>query len=76
MLSRMGFHNLWIAWIKGCLESATLSLLVNGSPTEEFKPTRGLRQGDPLAPASKTNLLTGLKIGKEGDRGVHPPICG
>jgi len=43
MLSRMGFHNLWIAWIKGCLESATVSMLVNGSPTEEFKPTRGLR---------------------------------
>ena len=24
MLSRMGFHNLWIAWIKGCLEFATV----------------------------------------------------
>jgi len=24
MLSRMGFHNLWIAWIKECLESASV----------------------------------------------------
>jgi len=48
--------------------------------TEEFKPSRELRQGDPLAPflflmvaegmsglvrqALKNNLLTGLKIGK------------
>ncbi|XP_068504370.1 uncharacterized protein [Phaseolus vulgaris] len=77
----MGFHNLWIAWIKGCLESATVSVLVNGRPTEEFKPTGGLRQGDPLAPflflvvaeglarivrsASKTTLLTGLKFGRK-----------
>ena len=81
MLSRMGFHNLWIVWIKGCLESASVSVLVNGSPTEEFKPSRGLRQGDPLAPflflvvaeglaglvrrASKIDLLMGLKIGRQ-----------
>lgn len=26
-----------------------MSVLVNGSPTEEFAPTKGLGQGDPLA---------------------------
>ena len=80
MLHKLGFHSVWILWIRGCLESATVSVLVNGSPTEEFKPSRGLRQGDPLAPflfivvaeglaglvrqALKVNLLTGLKIGR------------
>ena len=34
MLQRLGFHCKWITWIKGCLESATVSVLVNGSPTE------------------------------------------
>jgi len=81
MLDRMGFHNTWIKWIKGCMESATMSVLVNWSPTEEFRPTRGLRLGDSLAPflftvvaeglaglvrqAIKINLLLGVKIGSK-----------
>jgi len=49
MLQRLGFHTKWILWIRGCLESATVSILVNGSPTSKFKVSRGLRQGDLLA---------------------------
>lgn len=37
-------------WIKVCLESSSVSVLVNGSPTREFKMEKGLRQGDPMAP--------------------------
>jgi len=81
MLHKMGFHSKWVKWMRGCMESATVSVLVNGSPTEEFKPTRGLRQGDLLAPflfivvveglaglvrqANKANLLSGVKTGRE-----------
>ena len=81
MLYKLGFHRKWIKWVRGCLESASVSVLVNGSPTLEFKPSRGLRQGDPLAPflfivvaeglaglvreALKANLLSGVKIGRK-----------
>ena len=50
MLERTGFSSKWVKWIAGCLKSASISFLVNGSPTTEFYPKRGLRQGDPLAP--------------------------
>jgi len=49
MMLRLGFNNKRITWIKGCLQSTSVFFLVNGSPTTEFKPTRGWRQGDPLA---------------------------
>ena len=50
MLKRSGFSSKWIMWMEGCLKSASISVLVNGSPTAEFLPQRGLRQGGPLAP--------------------------
>ena len=51
MLRRLGFHDKWISWVKGCMVLSNVSVLINGSRTEEFKPFRGLRQGDPLAPS-------------------------
>ncbi|GJT88897.1 RNA-directed DNA polymerase, eukaryota, reverse transcriptase zinc-binding domain protein [Tanacetum coccineum] len=49
-MMQMGFGAKWCSWIKGCLSYATVSILVNGSPSNEFKVVRGLRQGDPLSP--------------------------
>jgi exonuclease III len=50
MLGRFGFGTKWRAWMKRCVCSGNLSVLVNGSPTEQVNITRGLKQGDPLAP--------------------------
>lgn len=50
MLRRLNFGDQWITWIKGCLESARVSVLINGSPSDEFSMSLGLRQGDPIAP--------------------------
>lgn len=50
IMKQMGFGNKWCRWIKTCISSASVSILLNGSPTKEFKLSRGLRQGDPLSP--------------------------
>lgn len=47
ILKSMGFENKWYKWIESCLKSASVSVLVNGSPTDEFCMSRGVRQGDP-----------------------------
>jgi len=42
-------------WIKENLQSSTISMLVNGSPTTKFIPSKCLRQGDPLIPVFISN---------------------
>lgn len=39
-----------IELIMQCVCSTNLQILWNGEPTDAFKPSRGIRQGDPLSP--------------------------
>jgi len=45
----MLFPTLWRKWNKECIGTTSASVLVNGSPTEEFPMEKGLRQGDSLS---------------------------
>ncbi|XP_071729150.1 uncharacterized protein [Rutidosis leptorrhynchoides] len=73
----MGFGNKWCKWISACLKSATISILINGSPTSEFNLKRGVRQGDPLSPflfiiaAEGLNILTKVAVERGMYKGVE-----
>ncbi|KAE8663709.1 hypothetical protein F3Y22_tig00112921pilonHSYRG00052 [Hibiscus syriacus] len=81
VMGKMGFGLTWISWIRKCVSTASISVLVNGSPTEEFSMAKGLRQGCSLSPllfnlvgellnllilrAVSEGLFSGLTVGKE-----------
>ena len=50
MMMRLGFHERWIELIMECVSSVKYQIRFNDTEMDEFIPTRGLRQGDPLSP--------------------------
>ncbi|XP_028121359.1 uncharacterized protein LOC114318621 [Camellia sinensis] len=62
LLVKFGFGSKWLGWMKSCLSTASISILVNGSPTDEIQPESGLRQGDPLSSFLFNIVAEGLNL--------------
>ncbi|CAN1331091.1 Transposon TX1 uncharacterized 149 kDa protein [Linum perenne] len=70
VLDMMCFGSRWIGWIRATVCSVKFAVMINGTATGFFSPTRGLRQGDPLSPflfIMITNALTYL---------IHSEVAG
>ncbi|KAA3486764.1 reverse transcriptase [Gossypium australe] len=49
IMKRMGFEPRWVESLMECVSIVSYSVVFNGHIGENFHPTRGLRQGDPLS---------------------------
>eukprot|EP00253_Pinus_taeda_P004733 PITA_04733 len=60
ILRAFGFASSWIRWISSLISSMFFSILINGVPSSTFRPSRGIKQGDPLSPFLLVIMAEGL----------------
>ncbi|KAG7534826.1 Reverse transcriptase domain [Arabidopsis thaliana x Arabidopsis arenosa] len=69
----LGFSEYWIRLVMECVKTVQYQVLINGTPYGEIKPTRGLRQGDPLSPylfVICTEMLVRMLQKAEGEKQI------
>ena len=91
IMRHLGLGERMVKLIMSCLNSVSYSILLNGQPVGNIKPSRGLRQGDPLSrylflmcamglqslihKAEVEGLIQGVSICRNGPRVSHLFFC-
>jgi hypothetical protein len=73
-LEAMGFPQKLTETIMKCVKTVNFSILINGRPSQNFYPKRGLRQGDPLSPylfIICANVFSGLITQAQQGKRIH-----
>lgn len=86
-MKQLGFDPQWVALTMECVQFVSYSVLINGLTYGNFKPTRGLRQGDAMSPylfllcvevlsqmldrAQCTNQMQGMRLARRCPRVSH-----
>ena len=87
VLVAMNFSPRWIGLVMEFVSTVQFTLLFNGSMTQTFKPSKGLRQGNPISPylfllcanvlslallkAKHNKAIQGIKVGRNGCTFTH-----
>lgn len=87
IMQQMGFVDDWCALVHQCISTTEIQIQLNGAPCSSFKPSRGLRQGDPLSPylfllsmevftralahAEQHKMIQGIKIARHAPQVSH-----
>jgi hypothetical protein len=50
IMLKLGFSRVWVSLVMRLVSIVSCSVLFNGVPHEEFRPTRGIRQSEPISP--------------------------
>ncbi|XP_026378874.1 uncharacterized protein LOC113273354 [Papaver somniferum] len=69
-----GFDSRFCKLIFQCISTSSIVVLVNGSPWDFFKPTRGLRQGYPLSPylfIICMEIFSRMLLSSEEEKTIH-----
>ena len=86
-MEKMGFCEKWVSLIMYCISTVSYSILVNGEPNGDIRPSRGIRQGDLLSPylfllcseglnrliqkVASDDLIQGFSLCRVGPRIMH-----
>jgi hypothetical protein len=50
IMLKLGFNETFVSLVMRCVTSVSFAIKVNGVLSSTFRPTRGIRQGDPISP--------------------------